>query len=131
MNHIQYLLDIFGYGEFLPNNKLFDWLGDKVCPFNVDVEDICEDALFIVCGYDRDNLNLVSLLVHMYFEALSKSVILLWPPVGINPPSTSTVIVTAIVPTIILFSTLLKAPFIDSSPSVYFTHSGWNISEEL
>ncbi len=95
MNHIQYLLDIFGHGEFLPNNKLFDWLGDKVCPFDVDVEDICEDALFIVCGYDRDNLNLVSLLVHMYFEALSKS-ILLWPPVGINPPSTSTVIVTAI-----------------------------------
>jgi len=56
----QVFLDVVGDGEFLPNTKLIDWLTDLVCPVDKTVESLCEDILFLICGFDKDNMNLVS-----------------------------------------------------------------------
>ena len=58
--HTQLFLDIVGDGEFLPHSKLIDWLSDQVCPVDRTVEGVCEDILFLSCGFDRENMNLVS-----------------------------------------------------------------------
>ena len=65
--HTQVFLDVVGDGEFFPNSKLIDWLAQVLCPFDKDIEQLCENVLFLICGFDVKNMNLVSsmqLLLH-------------------------------------------------------------------
>ena len=31
-----------------------------LCPFDKDIEQLCENILFLICGFDVNNMNLVS-----------------------------------------------------------------------
>ena len=57
---LQYFLDMIGHGEFLPNDFLLDLLAKYVCTFDIVSEDVCEDVLFLICGFDKNNTNIVS-----------------------------------------------------------------------
>ena len=59
----QAIFDAFGDGEFFPNDDLIKFLGKDVCPIDKELLDICEDVLFLICGFDRANINIVSLHV--------------------------------------------------------------------
>lgn len=54
------MLDKISYGEFLPNNILLDLFAKEVCTADMQVEGLCGDVIFLICGFDRDNLNMVS-----------------------------------------------------------------------
>ena len=53
------MLDAVGYGEFLPNSALLDDLAKYVCPDQV-IDNICENVIFLICGFDKNNINIVS-----------------------------------------------------------------------
>lgn len=36
-----------------------DFLAQKVCPFDKDLDFLCEDVLFLICGFDVKNINMV------------------------------------------------------------------------
>ena len=57
---LKYLLDKFGTGEFLPNDKLVDIMADIFCSLDKELEDDCRDVLFLICGFDVTNINTVS-----------------------------------------------------------------------
>ena len=57
---LQYLFDLFGKGEFAPNDQFIDWAADLICPTDIEIEDLCRDVIFLICGYDASNLNVVS-----------------------------------------------------------------------
>ena len=57
---VQFLLDLFGTGEFFPNDALIDWLAEHVCPFDKELEIYCRDVMFLICGFDTHNINVVS-----------------------------------------------------------------------
>ena len=57
---LQDFLDIIGHGEFLPNEELLDWLGKYACSFDTVTADVCENVLFLLCGPDTNNTNIVS-----------------------------------------------------------------------
>ena len=53
---LQDLFRLLGVRDFLPNNKLIRFLGSTVCEtFGLRV--LCEDVLFILAGFDRQQLN--------------------------------------------------------------------------
>jgi lysosomal acid lipase/cholesteryl ester hydrolase len=48
-------LDIFGVGEFVPNQGIIDKFGELFCHSVID--EICSNVLFLICGSDAKNLN--------------------------------------------------------------------------
>ncbi|KAL5475602.1 hypothetical protein EMCRGX_G025434 [Ephydatia muelleri] len=56
-------LDAIGDGEFLPNSQLLDDLAKYVCPDQV-IDDICENVIFLICGFNKDNINITRLDVY-------------------------------------------------------------------
>ena len=52
---------MFGDGEFFPNNELIKILGKYVCPADMELLGLCENVLFLICGFDQANINMVSL----------------------------------------------------------------------
>ena len=75
---LQEILDLLGHGEFLPNDELMKILAQFVCPFDREVEDICEDVIFIICGYDKSNINIVSnSTCHEYIDGCHKLIIIM------------------------------------------------------
>ena len=53
------MLDVVGYGEFLPNSQILDDLAKYVCPDQA-IDVICENVIFLICGFDKSNINIVS-----------------------------------------------------------------------
>ena len=58
---IQVLFSIFGDGEFFPNSALIKLLGKYVCPADMALEGLCENVLFLICGFDQKEMNMVSM----------------------------------------------------------------------
>ena len=56
---MQFLFEIFGVREFLPSDSIIHWLAKYVCS-EKDLETFCADILFIICGFDKKQLNEVS-----------------------------------------------------------------------
>ena len=52
----QHLLDIVGHGEFLPSKGLVSDLGELFCKTDLE-EEVCGDILFLICGFDKKNMN--------------------------------------------------------------------------
>ncbi|XP_033107826.1 lysosomal acid lipase/cholesteryl ester hydrolase-like [Anneissia japonica] len=60
---IQFLLDILGIKEFLPNTELIDLIAKDIC--NKPNEYMfCKNIIFVLCGYDAKNLNQTRLPVY-------------------------------------------------------------------
>ena len=45
--------------DFLPSDFVIRWLADYVCS-EEDLDTFCEDIVFVICGFDKKQLNRVS-----------------------------------------------------------------------
>jgi len=65
------IFEIFGDKSFLPNNIILDEIGGHLCksePF------MCADVIFLLCGWDKENLNYTRLPVYMTHTPAGTSV---------------------------------------------------------
>jgi hypothetical protein len=69
---LQFISHYLGKGEFLPHDKIIEWLGKYGCELVTRVEKICEDSLFVIAGFDEEQFNMVS-PVHISYTVLCKS----------------------------------------------------------
>ena len=56
---LQALAEWIGYDEFLPSNELMTLLAEMVCEPWEATDEICDEILFLLCGYDPEQLNQV------------------------------------------------------------------------
>jgi lysosomal acid lipase/cholesteryl ester hydrolase len=49
-----------GKGEFLPHDKIIQWLSKYGCELVTTEEKICEDSVFVISGFDEEQFNVVS-----------------------------------------------------------------------
>ncbi len=58
----QFLLEHIGTGEFFGTSEIIKIFGKDVCipQFHL-IDGLCEDVLFLICGFDPDNINIVSI----------------------------------------------------------------------
>ncbi|KAM7434347.1 hypothetical protein ABFA07_015528 [Porites harrisoni] len=56
IHEIEILFDIFGVRDFLPSDAIIHWLAKHVCS-DKDLETFCSDIIFIICGFDKKQLN--------------------------------------------------------------------------
>ncbi|XP_038064867.1 lysosomal acid lipase/cholesteryl ester hydrolase-like [Patiria miniata] len=68
---IEFLLNILGVRDFLPSSKITEWLAADLCT-GADVW--CENIVFVLCGFDRSNLNEVFVLLNCWSVCLSRCV---------------------------------------------------------
>merc|ERR1711953_826988 len=54
---VQWVADHMGIGEFLPSNWLMDLIADFACGPNNPLEIICENVVFLLTGYDEQQMN--------------------------------------------------------------------------
>lgn len=54
---LQFLVDLLGPGEFLPNDEIMKWLARGICNEGVV---ICENVFFLLGGFDKSQINEVS-----------------------------------------------------------------------
>lgn len=54
----QFLLEILGVNEFLPNNAFMKFISKWVC--ETEEKFLCEDTMFLLCGADKAQLNQVT-----------------------------------------------------------------------
>ena len=57
---MQWLLGLMGIHEFLPSNDLLSLVGQLLCNEQVPTVEICANALFIIAGFNSEQLNRVS-----------------------------------------------------------------------
>lgn len=50
-------MKFFGQNEFLPQNKIIKWLSKYGCEMNEVEKYICENTVFVICGFDADQYN--------------------------------------------------------------------------
>jgi len=62
---------LLGVGEFAPSSALFEFLGDTLCG---SVAEACEDFLFVIAGYDPDQMNATQLPVYLAHTPAGTSV---------------------------------------------------------
>ncbi|XP_026736615.1 gastric triacylglycerol lipase-like [Trichoplusia ni] len=75
---IEYLLKLLGANEFLPQNAVLRWLSKHMCEINHYEQVICENSMFVLCGYDEKEFNktlLPSILGHVPAGASTKTLI--------------------------------------------------------
>jgi lysosomal acid lipase/cholesteryl ester hydrolase len=49
-----------GNGEFLPRDKIIQWLEKYGCELVTTEKKICEDTIFLIAGFDEEQFNMVS-----------------------------------------------------------------------
>ncbi|XP_054709826.1 gastric triacylglycerol lipase-like [Uloborus diversus] len=60
---LDFLFEILGVSEFLPNNAVMKYLSELVC--NTPAKFICEDVIFLLCGTDYSQMNTTRLGVYV------------------------------------------------------------------
>lgn len=50
-------MKFFGQNEFLPQNKIIKWLSKYGCELNEVEKYICENIVFVLCGFDKYQYN--------------------------------------------------------------------------
>jgi hypothetical protein len=58
-----------GIGEFLPHDKIIQWLSKYGCELVTTEEKICEEEVFVITGFDEEQFNMVS-CVHLIYRNL-------------------------------------------------------------
>ncbi|XP_045883645.1 LOW QUALITY PROTEIN: lipase member J [Meles meles] len=76
------LKTFFGNKDFLPNTSFKRFVGSKLCPLKI-IGKICRDILFMIYGYDQENLNMSRMDVYLSHNPAGTSVqnILHWSQV--------------------------------------------------
>jgi len=54
---IDWLVDHLGVGEFLPSNWFMDFIAAFLCGDGSVLEFVCENVVFLLCGYDQQQMN--------------------------------------------------------------------------
>ncbi|XP_003745768.1 gastric triacylglycerol lipase [Galendromus occidentalis] len=70
---IDFIIEFLGSGEFGNQNPFFKAMADTVCSFAV-TRDLCEDAIFVVCGIDSNQLNVTRIPVYVSHTPAGTSV---------------------------------------------------------
>lgn len=50
-------MKFFGQNEFLPQNRIIKWLSKYGCELNEAEKYICENTVFVICGFDKKQYN--------------------------------------------------------------------------
>lgn len=66
----QWLSKHLGLNQFLPNNKLMKFLAYDCELLRIDKK-ICENVIFSICGFDKEEFNEVSFHVHYLHTLIS------------------------------------------------------------
>ncbi|XP_021960957.1 lipase 3 [Folsomia candida] len=56
-NQIEWIINMLGLYEFLPSNAFMDFLGKTVCHEQSPVQFVCSNVLFLVAGYNFDQID--------------------------------------------------------------------------
>jgi len=56
---LQILFEVFGIREFFPSNKVVRAMASHLCNHYV-VRDLCENFVFLISGFDKHQMNIVS-----------------------------------------------------------------------
>merc|ERR1711892_145178 len=54
---IQWILENLGLYEFLPSNWLIEWMATAACGEDTASQAICRNIMFLVCGYNQNEMN--------------------------------------------------------------------------
>ena len=69
----QFLSRYLGEGEFLPHDKIIQWLNKYGCELLTTEEKICENSIFVFSGFDEEQFNMVS-YIHFLYRTLSVNI---------------------------------------------------------
>jgi lysosomal acid lipase/cholesteryl ester hydrolase len=72
-NKLQWLLELMGIHEVLPSSELLSLVGQVMCNDQAITVDICADVLFIIAGFDSEQLNKVSVKFQCILRILKYS----------------------------------------------------------
>ncbi|XP_064397366.1 putative lysosomal acid lipase/cholesteryl ester hydrolase isoform X2 [Halichondria panicea] len=62
---IKWFFNHFGTGEFFPDYEILKILGKDLCTPDLKfIDGLCEDVLFLICGFDRGDTNITRLPVY-------------------------------------------------------------------
>ncbi|XP_055525583.1 lipase 3-like isoform X3 [Wyeomyia smithii] len=56
-NDIEMILKFFGSNEFMPQNKIIRYLAKYGCELTEAEKYICENTVFVLCGFDKEQYN--------------------------------------------------------------------------
>ncbi|XP_068671832.1 gastric triacylglycerol lipase-like [Montipora foliosa] len=73
MPFAQDIFAIFGVRDFLPSDFIIHWLAKYVCS-EKDLESFCSGILFVICGFDKKQLNETRLPVYLTHTPAGTSV---------------------------------------------------------
>lgn len=62
---IEALLGLIGWAEFLPSYDFLATVGDSLCGDDSLMQVLCTNALFVVCGFNKDQMNTTLLPILM------------------------------------------------------------------
>ncbi|XP_071792325.1 gastric triacylglycerol lipase-like [Asterias amurensis] len=62
-SEIKFVLNLLGVKDFMPSSKVTEWLAADICSTSADAW--CENILFVLCGFDKSNLNETRLPVYL------------------------------------------------------------------
>ncbi|KAJ9575526.1 hypothetical protein L9F63_007596 [Diploptera punctata] len=62
-NDLEFISKYLGDGEFLPHNKILDWISKYGCEIITTEEKICEEWIFVLSGFDPAQFNMTLLPV--------------------------------------------------------------------
>jgi hypothetical protein len=71
---LQWLLGLMGIYEFLPSSELLSLVGQLLCNDQAITVDICGNVLFIIAGFDSQELNKVSVKYQCGLRTIKSSV---------------------------------------------------------
>jgi len=69
---LQFVIDWFGSGEFLPSDLIIDCLASLVCN-NADTVGLCSEIVFLIGGFDSDQLNITLMDSFMHHSPAGSS----------------------------------------------------------
>jgi len=75
---LDWILTWLGLTEFMPSGPLMDLLGNTICHQNSPIQAVCANVVFLICGYNTEQLNktmLPVILGHTPAGASTKSLI--------------------------------------------------------
>lgn len=70
---VEFLFDVFGVRDFLPSDDIIHWLATYVCK-PTDLKELCSNIIFIVCGFDKPQLNMTRIPVYIAHTPAGTSV---------------------------------------------------------
>ena len=63
---------MFGKKDFLPSDFIIKLAARQLCDLDL-IDTVCGDVIFIICGFDRSNLNMVRHQVSSLSHSMNSS----------------------------------------------------------